>query len=51
MIGGKRVWMRGCGNVGNDCTCARCDLGARVLIAVYDPVVSGMDIFVSVLCL
>ena len=51
MIGGKRVLMRGYGNVGNDCTFARCDLGARVLIAVYDPVVSGMDIFVSVRCL
>ena len=34
MIGGKRVLMRGYGNVDNDCTFARCDLGAHVLIAV-----------------
>ena len=32
MIGGKRVLLRGYGNVGNGCVFTRCDLGARVVL-------------------
>ena len=38
MIVGKRLLMRGYGNVCNGCTFALCRPGARVFIAVCDPV-------------
>ena len=42
MIGGKRVLLRGYGNVGNGCIFTRCDPGARVVLMSLVVVILSM---------